>query len=387
MMLPLRGAEAAWVSCLVLWLCWLGRLAWESRRHRSLLEGFRLRVHVNGTRGKSGVTRLIAAGLRAGGIRTFAKVTGTAANFISPDGAERPVPRRGPANVREYLRMAEEAAACGAEAVVAECMALRPELQTFCEHRLMRSHIGVITNIRHDHEEVMGPGLPAIAGALGRTVPAGGALVTTEAAAVLLEAAGRTAGAKVRTAAADDVAEAELAGFPFSVEAENVALALKVCELAGVDRDTALRGMQGSQPDAGNLTVRSYVVNGRRIRLIDAMAANDPDSTRILWQRHVGNGAGAAGVLLHSRPDRRPRTRQLSAMFAPMHQGLFFLTGDTAFAARCLREAGVAPDRLLPVGRPALAEVLAAVTSVLPAPPGGEEAVVFAAGNRKGFGE
>ena len=39
----------------------------EYARHRRNLRGIPIRVQVNGTRGKSSVTRLIAAGLRAGG--------------------------------------------------------------------------------------------------------------------------------------------------------------------------------------------------------------------------------------------------------------------------------------------------------------------------------
>jgi len=37
----------------------------EMQRHRSMLRRIPMRIHVNGTRGKSSVTRLIAAGLRA----------------------------------------------------------------------------------------------------------------------------------------------------------------------------------------------------------------------------------------------------------------------------------------------------------------------------------
>ena len=50
----------------------------EFKYHQFSLSGIPIRIHVNGTRGKSSVTRLIAAGLRAGGKRTFAKTTGTA---------------------------------------------------------------------------------------------------------------------------------------------------------------------------------------------------------------------------------------------------------------------------------------------------------------------
>ena len=39
---------------------------WEMFRHRWHRRRIPVRVHVNGSRGKSSVTRLIAAGLRAG---------------------------------------------------------------------------------------------------------------------------------------------------------------------------------------------------------------------------------------------------------------------------------------------------------------------------------
>jgi UDP-N-acetylmuramyl tripeptide synthase len=53
----------------------------EYRVHLANLRAIPIRVHVNGTRGKSSVARLIAAGLRAGDIRTVAKTTGSAAGW------------------------------------------------------------------------------------------------------------------------------------------------------------------------------------------------------------------------------------------------------------------------------------------------------------------
>src|SRR5438552_5179903 len=102
---------------------------WESRRHLRNLERIPVRVHVNGTRGKSSVTRLISAGLRAGGIRTLGKTTGTEARLLLPDGSEQPVFRVGPPNVIEQTRVVARAAAAGAQALVVECMAVQPELQ------------------------------------------------------------------------------------------------------------------------------------------------------------------------------------------------------------------------------------------------------------------
>ena len=60
----------------------------EYRVHLANLRAVPIRVHVNGTRGKSSVARLIAAGLRAGGVRTVAMTTGSAARYILPDGSE-----------------------------------------------------------------------------------------------------------------------------------------------------------------------------------------------------------------------------------------------------------------------------------------------------------
>ena len=369
--------------CVLLWLLWLVWLRLEAWQHGKRLECIRLRIHVNGTRGKSGVTRLIAAGLRAGGRRTMAKVTGTEARLIFPDGSEKPVLRRGPPNILEYVSAVRTAAACGAEALVCECMALQPELQSFCERRLMRAHIGVITNVRHDHEEIMGGDLVAIAATLGRTVPEGGMLVTGREAFALLAKAGRISGDEILCHIVDAGNEAALLEqeFPFEVVAENLVLALKVCELAGVSQEVALAGMRASLPDVGNVSVQVHVVGQNRIRVVDATAANDPDSTQILWRRYVTEDSAVAGILLHSRPDRRVRTMSLCDFFGQLHDGPYYLTGDTRFAARQLRKAGVSVQKIIEVPEATLNAVLAKISATM----GTSEGTLFAAGNRKGF--
>jgi len=383
MTLPPGAAQIGFLFCLSLWLGWLGLLSWERRRHQHHLAGFRLRVHVNGTRGKSGVTRLIAAGLRGGGYRPFAKVTGTAAQWIEPDGTERPIPRRGLPNIRELIDTARQATRAQADALVCECMALQPELQQFCERRLIRSHIGVITNVRHDHEEVMGPDLPAIAASLARTVPQGGALVVTPATATLLPEAATNA-CQLKTVDPATLSAQELAGFAFAVESENVALALAVCELAGVPRAAALAAMQASQPDVGNLVVRELPLpQGGRLRFVDALAANDPDSTEILWRRYIAGAADA--VLLHARADRRLRTEKLCERLAGLHAGVFYLSGDSGFAATCLRRLGVEGERLVRLDEATLAAVAQQVGRRIPSVQSDRNFTLFAAGNRKGF--
>src|SRR6266540_7415488 len=89
----------------------------EWRLHRSALRRIPIRIHVNGTRGKSSVTRLIAAMLRAHGIPTVAKTTGTTARLILPDGSERPVFRDGRPTIRELAWAMRRASREGVGAV------------------------------------------------------------------------------------------------------------------------------------------------------------------------------------------------------------------------------------------------------------------------------
>ena len=56
----------------------------EAIRLRRGLGAVPIRIHVNGSRGKSSVTRLIAAGLRESGLRILAKTTGSRARLILP---------------------------------------------------------------------------------------------------------------------------------------------------------------------------------------------------------------------------------------------------------------------------------------------------------------
>ena len=118
----------------------------EWRLHRRALRRIAIRIHVNGTRGKSSVTRLIAAALRDHGVPTVAKTTGTSPLLILPDGTEVPVQRDGPPKIRELIWAMRRASRLGARAVVFECMAVDPDLQAVAEHEIMWPTLTVVTN-------------------------------------------------------------------------------------------------------------------------------------------------------------------------------------------------------------------------------------------------
>ena len=55
------------------------------------------------------------------------------------------------------MRLVKLAESRGADAIVVECMALQPENQWAAERHMIKSTVGVITNVRDDHLDVMGP--------------------------------------------------------------------------------------------------------------------------------------------------------------------------------------------------------------------------------------
>ena len=191
--------EITVAACAAL-ICGLG--IWERFRLRRSLSRIPIRIHVNGTRGKSSVTRLIAAALREAGLRT---------------------------NVIEQRDIAHRAAAEEAEALVVECMALQPQLQSLCESKLVCATHAVVTNCRADHLDVMGPTEADVAGALANITPANGKLFTAEQKHLgVLQAAVLDRNCELNAVSAEEVeavSDLEMAGFRYEENKQNVALA------------------------------------------------------------------------------------------------------------------------------------------------------------------
>ena len=99
------GQFFAFFILLILLIIFLGWGVREWHGHLRNLKSIPNRVIVNGTRGKSSVTRLIAAGLKAGGFNVLAKTTGTKPRMIFNNETEIPVVRLGRANIHEQLSM------------------------------------------------------------------------------------------------------------------------------------------------------------------------------------------------------------------------------------------------------------------------------------------
>jgi poly-gamma-glutamate synthase PgsB/CapB len=291
----------------------------EYRRHKRAVNAIPIRIHINGTRGKSSVTRLIGAGLRAGGVKNITKVTGTFPRLILDDGKETYIHRKASANILEQLSIVKYAANKKVNALVMECMALQPQYQTITEHMMVRSTISVMTNVRLDHTEIMGRSLSEIAHTMGRTIPHNQHLFTSEnIVGDELKKIADQRNTTIHFATSESVTQKDMEGFSYIEHRDNVALALAVCKHVGVDKETALPGMYAAIPDAGILKKLKIKAFQKELYFYNAFAANDPDSTFMIWEM-IRNEIGFNGhriILLNTRQDRLDRTKQLLEMIS-----------------------------------------------------------------------
>ncbi|WP_028810970.1 poly-gamma-glutamate synthase PgsB [Streptomyces flavidovirens] len=310
----------------------------EQRRHFINLERIPTRVLVNGIRGKSSITRLCAGALRGGDLVTVAKTTGTAARFIHPDATEEPVYRKfGIANVVEQIGIVRRAASYNPDALVIECMAVMPALQEINQSKLIRSTIGVLCNVREDHLAEMGPTLDDVARSLSRSMPHGGICVTAEQDRFhILQEEADARDCELIYADPETVSDEELRGFSWFTFKENVAIALTVAGLLGVERETALKGMYDAPPDPGVLSVERYATpDGKRLRFANVFAANDPESTLMNINQLLDLDAISRplNVVINCRPDRVERNGQMGAIIPDLQPDKVFVIGHPAKSA------------------------------------------------------
>ena len=158
----------------------IGLAILESIFHSVSLKKIPYRILVNGTRGKTTTTRLIAASLREKGIRTYAKTTGSDAQIIRDDGSIEILKRRRGVRLTENISFVRKAAKAGCECIVVECMALHEESQRVIASKFIRPTHTVIINTLSDHMDAMGEGRDAVAWTLAQSVNKDTKLYVTE---------------------------------------------------------------------------------------------------------------------------------------------------------------------------------------------------------------
>ncbi len=303
----------------------------ENYYHNKSLAKIPIRIHVNGARGKSSVTRLIAAALRAGGITTMAKTTGSAPRIIDKEGRDLIIHRLRSASIGEQVKLIRNFAKKKIQALVIECMAVQPQYQWVAEQKMIKSTISVITNVRPDHLDEMGSTMSDISYSLSNTIPFNGSFITAERDfCEQLEEVAKKRNSIINIVDSNNITDEYLNKFPYLEHADNIAIALEVCKDLGIDSETALNGMLKTPPDPGALVIWDLFFENYKNRFVNAFAANDPKSTLQIWQLLESRmGDYSSCIFLNTRSDRRYRTNQLISLVCnEIKPDLFIIRGS-----------------------------------------------------------
>ncbi|MEO0138021.1 MAG: poly-gamma-glutamate synthase PgsB [candidate division WOR-3 bacterium] len=368
-------------SLLILFII-VGRLEWIN--HERNIRAIPLRIVVNGTRGKSTVTRLLGAALKAGGYKTLAKTTGTKPRMVIDNQFEEPVIRPGRANIREQLAITRRAARENVTALVLENMSLRPDLQWIEESKIIAPQIVVITNVRADHLDVMGPTLTDIAKNFINAVPSHAKIFTAEKNLYpLLEKLAKKRGLEIFLSQEDEVSLEELKNFPYVEHRENVALVLTICRHLGIPRDKALKEMYRYIPDYGVLKKYHLQLGTKKVTLYNALAANDPDSSFLIYER-IGKPEENLYLLINCRADRIDRSVQLAELIGTkINANAYFVTGgETHVFCRYARKNGIDKNKIFDLGNRSFEYIYQVLAKEIK-----DDSVLLALGNIVGYGE
>lgn len=302
----------------------------NEREHRRRMDTLDINVHVNGIRGKSTITRMIGGVFREAGKSSIAKTTGTYACVIDRDGGEHPIVRTGPANISEQYKFLKETLDGTVEALVVECMAVKPKYQAICQDNILRSPITVITNVRLDHQEEMGETVEEIAASLCATVPQSGIVITGEREPSVLKVIQEhcdARGSRLIVAEETELSRSLVERFDYHQFEENIAVVLAVAEVLGIDEDTAIRGMIMAKPDPGTTVITPVrTPAGQNVNWVPMFAVNDWESTTKVF-RSVRETSlpkdSKVVVALNNRSDRTDRASMFIDLVANDLRGEF----------------------------------------------------------------
>ena len=341
--------------------------------HRRRLKRIPIRIHVTGTRGKSTVTRLVAAGLRAGGHRVVAKTTGTRPTLIHNDGSQVEIRRWGAASIREQSSFIRAAAREKANAIVVEAMAIEPEYLGALERFYIKATDLLLTNVRPDHQEQLGDGPDAMALAITRAIPMGNRVfATAEAATALVRE--KTQQLRCQLIVIDDVHD-------FDPDEVNLALARAVCRHYGIGDRISDAAMRDAQKEIGAFTLQSITIRGRSVSFANAFSCNDVGSFQKLWQRHQPQGMPAA-FLFNARADRPLRSRAFLSLLPRLAPDApLYVTQGTWPLRQWAQKAGFDRNRVYLLPRASAQQQLDQVVRNV-----GDGTVIWGTGNFRGAG-
>lgn len=358
------------IIIIILYLCL------EKYFHIIRLNSIPIRIHVNGTRGKSSIVKLLTQALQSQGIRTVAKMTGDSPILYSTDGVQSPFPRKGSARMQEQIELIKIATAQHAQAIVVECMALQPEFQEISETEMIHATHTIITNIRRDHAEVMGLTIEDVAGCLALSLPHHGTLICQNQNDVsllfnnintnpinVLIANKETNNLLIANQETNDVLNQNI----------NKIVELVLQDLGVAKAHNCVDTMTLPRPLSVNYLDHNFV-------FLDLFSVNDIDSFTLLLENKREDLPGPLIVIFNTRADRPLRTLSFIEYFKKSQ----FLTcivlvgSHVPWAKRQLRECQYLDCRHYDISR---------IMQILTTQYGKHVFTIIGAGNFKGIGE
>lgn len=333
----------------------------------------------------------MGAALRHSGLRVIAKTTGKDARLTDENGVEHRIrEHHEQPNLREQPRLLNKTASKGGiDAIVFECMSIRP-MNIVAESRFIEPTISVITNVRTDHLDVMGPTLEDAAWSLSGIIRENGLVVTAEKKYLpIIQKRAEEKNAKVYASDDSSVPDELLSRFPYMVFKENIAIALEVCSLLGIPRETAIEGMVEAKPDPGLTRIFDAIVANQKVKLVAAFGVNDVDSTRIVLGELESRGVLETRDLIglfHARDDRITRTLEFAQAMAKLPFKEIICVGKMTdlFVAQATKE-GYPRDKIVDLGQVNVIEIFRHLTSIAAQNYG--PIVLFGCGNMIGIEE
>ena len=326
---------------MLFWICLIlvvGYLILEKIRLEKSRRTLTWRIHVYGTRGKTGLTLQVISALRQSGLKVLGRTTGDAPVLHLPDGGARPQRRWGAPNIHEYMACLNRAADLGCQALVMECMALSPE-NVHKAGEILRPDFTLLTNPRPDHYESQGPSDEDVVRTLALSldqVPA--ALALADAGAPVLRARAEAGGCSLELLEGGDLNPGEQARLLTRRLSEKMALP----EPAPEEPDRP-----AGWPSFQCLSLENFA----SFYFLDLYSANDVLSSRLTLKKALeglpaGQSRGLPLVaLLSSRADRPLRSQAFINWFAAEKPfDLYALAGDHSwYACLAMRRRGLEP--------------------------------------------
>ncbi|XDD48946.1 poly-gamma-glutamate synthase PgsB [Leptospira sp. WS92.C1] len=306
---------------LILFFLFCTVLVLERKIHSRALQKIPVRIHVNGTRGKSSVTRLIHSILIEARWNVYGKTTGSVPSLLYPDRSTKTI-FRNQISILEQSRFLKLAFKQKADAIVMECMAVQPQYQKDSEDLLIQATHVVITNIRPDHEE-WGDYKNWTESAFAQTVPQNGVVVCgTSLIGSSLEKIAKERNttflfAEPKTNRNQILSYLQSMRYPEHLE--NLEIAIRVCESLGISEEWIRNGILKVEPDPGALHIQDRKWNQISQTFVFAFSANDVFSWRnILQSIRQKYPSVPVTIVFNSRRERPIRTLEFAKFFSEL---------------------------------------------------------------------